>query len=206
MQNSTNLARRFPEKLIIGWRDFRLWIDRIPADPSSFIQFLLIMYVHLSHRIAGQNAGTWSDPHNNGTYSIVDESDPLFYEISRLTGDGRRLISSLMYNTLSITHIVFPSFSFLRAFTVYQISTQILSTLSSYLPVVTNLHPVAKSLPAQKAKSSVSVTSAQIFATSITFTAVRRVAILSANLSSTRKCLASARRLALKNVSLIERM
>jgi hypothetical protein len=39
-------------------------------------------------RVAGQY-GQWHDPHNNGTYTVLDESAQDTLQLKRLTGDGK---------------------------------------------------------------------------------------------------------------------
>ena len=40
-------------------------------------------------RVRAQRDGRWSDPHNNGTYTLLDDSDPGTLLLQRLTGDRR---------------------------------------------------------------------------------------------------------------------
>lgn len=40
-------------------------------------------------RVNGQLDGSWHDPHNNGTYHVLDASDPAALELSRLTGNKK---------------------------------------------------------------------------------------------------------------------
>jgi hypothetical protein len=42
----------------------------------------------MKNRIDGQATGLWSDPHNNGTYTLLSQSTSLM-EVSRVTGDQK---------------------------------------------------------------------------------------------------------------------
>ena len=44
--------------------------------------------LEIKKRIDGQAAGSWSDPHNSGNYTLISESGNL-WEMSRVTGDGK---------------------------------------------------------------------------------------------------------------------
>ena len=50
------------------------------VNPCSEVQ------TEIKNRVSGANG--WTDPHNNGTYTLIGETAELF-ELSRLTGDGK---------------------------------------------------------------------------------------------------------------------
>ena len=45
----------------------------------------------MMRRVNGQADGTWTDPHNNGTYTLLSNPNgfPATWEFSRTTGDGK---------------------------------------------------------------------------------------------------------------------
>lgn len=54
----------------------------------DFVNPCQTVQTEMKNRINGQATGKWSDPHNNGTYTLLSQSTSLF-ELSRLTGDGK---------------------------------------------------------------------------------------------------------------------
>jgi hypothetical protein len=55
---------------------------------TNFINSCSTVQQEIKNRINGQKDGRWSDPHNNGTYTLISETVELF-QIQRVTGDGK---------------------------------------------------------------------------------------------------------------------